>query len=227
MKCIILAAGFGTRMGELTKKVPKPMLFIKNKPKLAWTIEMLPNEIDEVILVVGYLKEKIIDYFGESYNNKKIIYLEQKELNGTAGAVSLGRGILEKEEKFLVLMADDFYLKSDLEKLIKNKNSTLAFKEKERAFEFGVLKVDKNNFLIETIEKPKGQRNGFIGTNAYVISKEYFKTEMFFGSGGEYWLPNTVLRMTKKFNIKLKVISTEKWFPVGNKEALKKAQEKI
>jgi hypothetical protein len=50
---------------------------------------------------------------------------------------------------------------------------------------------------------------------------------MFLGDSGEYWLPNTVLRMTKKFNIKLKVIGTEKWFPVGNKEALEKAQSEV
>ena len=102
MKCIILAAGFGTRMGELTKKVPKPMLLIKNKPKLAWTIGMLPESIDEVILVVGYLKEKIIDYFGDFYGGKKIKYLEQKELNGSAGAIALAEKFIDEGERFLV-----------------------------------------------------------------------------------------------------------------------------
>jgi glucose-1-phosphate thymidylyltransferase len=147
---------------------------------------MLPEKISEVIIIVGFLKEKIIDYFGEEYNGLKITYIEQKKINGTAGALVLGKDILEKEEKFLVLMADDFYLKSDLEKLVKNNYSTLAFEEKEKAYEFGVFKVDEDNFLLETIEKPKNQKKGYVGVNAYVLGNKYFKTEMFLGDSGEY-----------------------------------------
>lgn len=76
MHCVILVAGFGTRMGKLTENCPKPMLQINGRSKLAYSIEMLPDEITDVVIVVSYLKEQIIDFFGNEFNNRKIYYIE-------------------------------------------------------------------------------------------------------------------------------------------------------
>ncbi|KKQ79283.1 MAG: hypothetical protein UT03_C0063G0001, partial [Candidatus Moranbacteria bacterium GW2011_GWD2_38_7] len=65
MQIVILAAGRGTRMKDLTDNVPKPMLQINGKPILAYKLEALPEEIDEVIFVVGYFGNQIQQYFGE------------------------------------------------------------------------------------------------------------------------------------------------------------------
>lgn len=116
MQCVILAAGRGVRMGELTDRVPKPMLTIQGKPKLAHTIEQLPQEVSEVILVIGYLGDQIRSFFGEEYDGRKIRYVEQPEFNGTGGAVDLVKNMVNG--KFLVVMGDDLYLKRDLEKLL-------------------------------------------------------------------------------------------------------------
>jgi len=59
MQAIILAAGRGTRMGELTNDLPKPLLKISGRPILEYTLANLPREIDEVILVIGYHGHKI------------------------------------------------------------------------------------------------------------------------------------------------------------------------
>lgn len=224
MKCIILAAGRGTRMGDLTLNTPKPMLKINNKPKLAWTIDGLPDSINEVVIIVGYLKGQIIDFFGEFYNGKKIIYKEQINLDGTAGALKSTEGLIEENEKFLVIMGDDFYHKNDLEKLLENDYSALAFEEERDAFKFGVFTVDENDYLLKTVEKPNGVKKGLVSTNAFVLKKDYFKTKMFLGNKGEYWLPNTIIRMIDEKKIKVKVVKTKKWFPVGDKMALKKAE---
>ena len=58
MQAVILAAGKGTRMRELTASTPKPMLCLLGRPMLAWKIEMLPEAIDEVILVVGIYRSR-------------------------------------------------------------------------------------------------------------------------------------------------------------------------
>ena len=54
MKAIILAAGRGTRMGNLTEEIPKPMLLYKGKNLIEYKIDILPEEINEVLIVVGY-----------------------------------------------------------------------------------------------------------------------------------------------------------------------------
>src|SRR3989344_8278550 len=86
MQAVMLAAGRGPRMVALTGEVPKPMLPVEGRPLLEYKLDALPDEIDEVILVIGYQGGVIRKHFGERYGNKRIQYVEQKELNGTAGA---------------------------------------------------------------------------------------------------------------------------------------------
>ncbi len=74
MYCVILVAGFETHMGKLTQNCPKSMFKIKDEPKLAYSIEILPDIIADVVLVVGYLKEQIIEFFGNNYDGINIYY---------------------------------------------------------------------------------------------------------------------------------------------------------
>ena len=170
MQCVILAAGQGTRMGDVTKKCPKPMLPIKGRPKLVYTIETLPESIDEVIFIVGHLKEQIMNFFGKRYAGKKISYVEQKNLNGTGGAIMLVQDIVKG--KFLVLMGDDLYLKSDLEKLLQNDMGLLAM-EAEDASQCAVVKLTEDGALDSIIEVPHTDRKGLMNTGAYVLNEKH------------------------------------------------------
>ena len=73
---VIFCGGFGTRLGSLTKKIPKPMVLVNNKPFLEHLINQLKeNGIKKLYLLVGYKKEKIIEYFGNGKKfSIKIIY---------------------------------------------------------------------------------------------------------------------------------------------------------
>ena len=117
MKIVILAAGKGARMNELTKNTPKPLLSYKGKNLLEHKLDMLPSDITEIIFVIGYLGEKIQEYFGNSYNSIPITYVEQKEMKGTAHALWQCKEYLN--EPFIVLMGDDLYDAKDIKKLIK------------------------------------------------------------------------------------------------------------
>ena len=72
MKAIILAAGKGTRLRPLTETTPKPLLKIANKPILEYNLDALSGLITEALIVVGYKKEMIMEYFGTSYKKIKI-----------------------------------------------------------------------------------------------------------------------------------------------------------
>ena len=71
MKVVILAGGYGSRMGNLTKNISKHMLPIAGKPILEWNIEFIKDQLKckEIVMVVGYKEEVIKNYFkdGEDF----------------------------------------------------------------------------------------------------------------------------------------------------------------
>src|SRR3989338_8673122 len=102
MQAVILAAWLGTRMGQLTKDTPKPLLKIADKTLLEHNLTALPDEIDEVVLVVGYLDDQIRNFVGKKFLGKKITYVHQEKLRGTGHALSMCKGVVR--DRFLVLM---------------------------------------------------------------------------------------------------------------------------
>jgi NDP-sugar pyrophosphorylase family protein len=77
MKAIILAAGEGTRLKPLTNTRPKPLIEIMGKSILEYNLECVYKDVDEIFIVVKYLKEKIIEKFGNNYKKVKITYIDQ------------------------------------------------------------------------------------------------------------------------------------------------------
>src|SRR3989344_7054333 len=113
MQAVILAAGRGVRMGEVSKVTPKPMLSVLGKNLIQHKIDILPKEIDEIVIVTRHLEEQIHGFFKDNYDGRKITYVTQEELNGTGGAVWQAKEKLG--DRFLVMMGDDIYIKKDIE----------------------------------------------------------------------------------------------------------------
>ncbi len=211
MQCVILAAGRGTRMGELTNDIPKPMVSVLGEPLLAHKIRMLPENIDEVILIVGYKKDIIIGYFGDTWEGRNIRYVEQTVLNGTAGAIHLVKDIVRG--KFLVTMGDDLYLLDDIEKIMRHPLALLGYRT-QNAASFGIVTVDKDSNLIEVVERPHGFVEGLVNTGAYILNTDFFKYSPVAISETEYGLPQTLVVMSRDYPVKVEV--TTQWLPVGN-----------
>jgi UDP-N-acetylglucosamine diphosphorylase / glucose-1-phosphate thymidylyltransferase / UDP-N-acetylgalactosamine diphosphorylase / glucosamine-1-phosphate N-acetyltransferase / galactosamine-1-phosphate N-acetyltransferase len=94
-KAVILAAGRGKRMRELTNDRPKPMVQVRGKPVVEYIIEGLKQAgIEKLLLIVGYRKEVVIDYFGNgSKFGVQIDYVEQLVQDGTGRVLELARAI--------------------------------------------------------------------------------------------------------------------------------------
>ena len=114
LKTVIMAGGKGTRISELFPDIPKPLIPIKDsngvaKPVLEWEIRSLVAQgFNEIILTVGYMAEKIQDYFGDgSRLGAKISYFVEETPLGNAGALFKMRQ--ELTEPFLLLIADAMF----------------------------------------------------------------------------------------------------------------------
>ena len=89
MKAVIFAAGEGRRLHPLTLTQPKPLVKVFEKPLIQHTWDVLPNEISEVLIVVGYKQEMIREFLGDEFQDKKVTYIIQLEPLGTAHALEL------------------------------------------------------------------------------------------------------------------------------------------
>jgi NDP-sugar pyrophosphorylase family protein len=222
MQIVILAAGRGTRMSDLTDYVPKPMLKINEKPILAYKLEALPDEVDEVIFIIGYLGNKIQEYFGDFYAGRKISYVVQEKLNGTGGAIALVKDLVEDD--FFVMNGDDLYMENDIKAMMKHDLSMLAV-EFENPGQFGVVIVDEKGNLVETIEKPKMLQRALVNTGLYKLNKNFFDYPPVLMENGEFSLPATLVSMTDKYFIKIEKATD--WFPIGSPENFEKAAKII
>jgi NDP-sugar pyrophosphorylase family protein len=101
MKCLILSAGYGTRLGKLTKDIPKPMIEIGGKPIILHIVDHLAlHNLSELIINVHYLPEVIIDQL-----QSKALYYYEPKLLGHKGTIFALKKWLEGEP-FLVLNGD-------------------------------------------------------------------------------------------------------------------------
>ncbi len=216
-------------MGDLTNDTPKPMLRINGQPILEHTLANLPDEISEVIIVIGYKGDLIKSYFGDEWKGRKIKYVIQENLNGSGGALHCAKEFLE--DKFLVLNGDDLYHRSDLKRLINNEPPVLLTKEIENPKRFGVVKTDNNGYLLEVIEsgRPSDENLNLVNIGAHFLNKKFFdyqlvkkSTEI---SEKEFGLPQTLATMAKDY--KIKVEKAKFWQPIGYPEDILKTEKII
>ena len=108
MLAAILAGGFGKRLRPYTEEFPKPLVQVADKPILEWQIMWLKKHgFDEFVLLIGYRKERIIEYLGSGGRlGVRVTYVVEDEPLGTGGAIKNAEHILSKSDSFLVVNGD-------------------------------------------------------------------------------------------------------------------------
>ena len=226
MKTVILAAGKGTRFGELTKTTPKALIKISGKPIIEYTLDSLPSRIKEVYLVVGHLGKKIKEHVGDNHKGVKIKYIELKNLTGTATAVWRAKKYLGRE-KFLVLYGDDIYNKKELGELVKQSWAFGLAKTIPPSPKYLNMVLDSKKYIIQALyPTAKEMKTGIlVSTGAYVLDSRIFKYKPVKLSNGEYGLPQTMLAAAK--DIPIKGVIMKKWLQINRPEDIKKAEKKL
>lgn len=225
MQAVILAAGRGTRMGALTENSPKALLPLGDKTLLEYELDALPDGIDEVIIIVGYMGSSIHDRFGGSWQGRDILYVEQEKLDGTAGALWRAKDILH--DRFLVMMSDDLYAKEDAERCAREKDWALLVQRRAQVRSKGKVEVDPHGNIVAVTEGDHGNVPGLLSTNLFVLDTRIFQGPLIPKSEGsdEFGLPQTAIEASKLLNVPLHAVETDKWIEITTQEDLQKAAE--
>ncbi len=224
MKAIILAAGEGVRMRPLTLEKPKPLIEVGGKPLLHRLIGNLPENINEVILVVGYLGDQIVRTCGERFLGRRVKYVWQKERLGTYQALKLCEPLIEDNERFGLFFPDDILEKEAIETVLKHDLAVIA-KEVPDPRRFGVIEVHPEGHVKAIEEKPERPKTNLALTTGYVLNKNVLKYEPPKSSSGEYYLSWSIGKMAEDH--KIHVVKANFWFPIATPEDIKRAEELI
>lgn len=224
MQAVILAAGRGSRMGALTEKKPKPMLEVAGKTLLERKFDVLPESVDEIILVVGYLAESIKNAYGDTYGGKKITYVTQENIvGGTADALWQVRSLLAG--KFVVMMGDDLYAREDISACLAYDWALLVKKVPDTAIGGRVI-MDAENHVTDIIEGNSGSGVGMVNTNLLSLDTRIFDFPQVPKATGssELGLPQTVLAASRAADIPLTVVEATSWIQITSPEDIRAAE---
>jgi len=170
-----LAAGEGRRCRPLTQTRSKVMLPVGNRPFMEHVISALAaNGIRDLYIVVGYQKERVMDYFEDGLDfGVKITYIEQNELLGTAHALRKAEAYVNEE--FLVVNGDNLIDARSVKELISTKGENVILAALRRhSGDYGVLMVEQER-VKAIIEKPGRPCSGILNTGAYKFSPSIFE----------------------------------------------------
>ena len=152
MKVIVPLAGKGTRLLPLTKRVPKPLVHVAGRPVMDYVMDTLSGlDIEELIVITGHLKDVVERYIVEKYD-VKARFVEQKTLDGTAGAINLARPYVDGP--VLIVFVDTLF-EADLSAVRSaDADGILWAKEVEDYQRFGVIVTDARGYMTRIVEKP-------------------------------------------------------------------------
>ena len=237
MQAVILAAGMGRRLGELTKDNTKCMVPVNGVRLIDRMLTQLSKlSLNRVVVVVGYEGEKLIDYIGNRYDDKlKIEYITNPIYDKTNNIYSLALAKEKMQEDDTLLLESDLIFDTEmLELLVNHADKNLALVAKYETWMDGTMvRIDADRNIVNFIPKQAfdyADVDQYYKTvNIYKFSKEFLRDKYvpFLDSyskvmgNNEYY--ENVLRIISFLNntdLKALPITTEKWYEIDDKQDL-------
>ncbi len=214
LSAVILAAGNGTRFLPLTNTTPKPLIKIAGKPSIEYNLEALAPYVDQIIIVVGYLKEQFRIQFPDSYKGIPIQLVEQKEQKGTSDALMAAKDHI-KNDSFFLIYGDDIY-HPDFFKLLYDKGDGAIGQLETNWQSFGIFQLKDNKYLEKIVEKPQSFIGNLANIGVYRLTKSIFDLEDQVGLSirGEYEVTDLVTLYAQKHPVEVIEVK-EGWVPLS------------
>ncbi|MFZ5628248.1 MAG: sugar phosphate nucleotidyltransferase [Spirochaetota bacterium] len=155
VKCLIPAAGKGTRMRPLTHTLPKAMLPVAGKPTIFHIIDRAAKAgVQDFVIITGYLRELMESEILAAYPNLKIEFVEQKEQLGLGHAIYMAGSRFSANDSMLLIYGDTLF-EGDIETMMQAKNPVIGVFEVEDPRRFGVIEKGAGQTITNLVEKPE------------------------------------------------------------------------
>ncbi len=184
MRAMVLCAGYGIRLGDLTRRLPKPMLPLHDKPLLAYTLRYLAqNGFTEIAINLHYMPDMIPAYFGSGEEfGIKIVYSYEEQLLGTAGGPKQVEDFLATEGDFLVLYGDlliDQHL-APMVALHRERSGIATLMVHQRHASNSLVCMDQTHRITGFLERPtEDQRRAnpfpWVNSGVYLLNAKIFE----------------------------------------------------
>lgn len=235
MKAIILAAGMGSRLGKYTKANTKAMVEVNGKKIIEHCLDILDEvNIHEVVIVVGYEKEKLMEFLGNCYKNIEIQYIENELYNQTNNIHSFWLARDYFDDDIILLESDIIFEKKVIERILEDNNKDIVVVDKyEKWMDGTVTLLNSDDTISKFIDKTEfnwNYTNDYYKTvNIYKLSKEfltnkylpyleaYIKAE---GSNAYYEQVLKVISSLKSVKLKAIRLDEEKWYEIDDAQDL-------
>jgi len=225
MNAIILCGGLSTRLGEITKSIPKVLLDIKGRPVLDWQLMKLKAVgIEEVILAAGHLSEVLRQEIGEERQGIRIIYAIEPERLGTGGAIKFAWDYASRPEEPSIILNGDILTAINLAAMIKylrpmSDGIILGAKVPDAA-SYGTLDFDNTYHLNAFKEKEGLHQEAHINGGFYLFTaaaRQYFPA-----AKNVFSIEYDVFPLMKDLDV---YASDRPWIDIGVPERLEWARE--
>lgn len=234
-KAVILAAGRGTRMRELTAEVPKPMIDVRGKPVLQHIIEGLRGAgVRELLIVIGYRADAVRNFFGDgSRHIIAIQYATQTVQDGTGRVVDLARDFVG-DFPFILSYGDILIDPPNYKRVVdlpENVEAIVTVTRGEDVSKGGAVFVNKRMELVDLREKAKpGQATSpwyNAGIYAFRPSIFDFTAKLKPSPRGEYELTDAIRDLAQSGRKVQALELTGEWADVRDPEILARLNQKL
>jgi len=225
---VILAAGRGTRMRELTAELPKPMINVRGKPVLQHIVEGLRNAgIRDCLIVVGYRADAVRDFFGDGSRYKVAIqYKTQTVQDGTGRVVELAQDFVGNRP-FILAYGDILVDPANYKRVVdlhKDIEGLLTVTRGEDVSKGGAVFLDDRMHLLDLREKPKPGEPPSLWYNAglYAFRPSIFDftAKLKPSPRGEYELTDAIRELAQSGRTVKALELTGEWADVRDPETL-------
>jgi len=221
MKGVIIAAGEGSRFGNITYNKPKPLIELDGKPIIEWVMDaLMSGGVDSFVIVVGYLGNKIIKKLGENYNEADITFVNNKNWKlGNLTSLYSARELVNEE--FILSMSDHLFDPAIVRDLIKVKSQTTVLLGVDRKYQqteddMKVL-IDSHKHILNIGKKIFGN---FVDIGLFKLKPKIFEYSKGAIDENKFQLYQSILKAAKNKDAMAYDISRRFWIDIDTPEEL-------
>ena len=235
MKALILAGGRGKRLEGISDSQNKCMLMLKGKRLIEYSLEnAVSADVDEIIIVVGYKAEDIINAYGINYNGKPVRYVIQWEQRGLVHAIECSKDAIGDDD-FMLFLGDEILVNPKHKQMLDvfereglfGTCGIVVVEDRSRISKTYAIVQDGQDRIYRLIEKPKKPLNDMQGTGNCIFRNEilsYIEQTPINQQRGEKELPDLIQCAIDEGNIVKSFVICDGYTNINSEEDLREAE---